>query len=224
MSLELADVPARGAARGLVQHGRAVVGRRPGAGAPLARRRQRRPQPPVKAKAKSVIQIFLWGGMSHNDTWDPKPDVGLRLHGRVRQGDPHQRATASSSASCSPNWPSRPTSISLIRSMTHRNNGHETAAYLMQTGAHARRAAGLSERRGRVRAVQEPGLQGADSALRGADPAAGAVLRRGLPGAEVQAVRHRRRPERAALRGGRRRRPGHHRRPAEGPARTARAR
>ena len=28
------------------------------------------------AKAKSVIQIFLWGGMSHNDTWDPKPDSG----------------------------------------------------------------------------------------------------------------------------------------------------
>ena len=42
---------------------------------------------------------------------------------------------------------------SLIRSMTHRNNGHETAAYLMQTGAHARRAAGLSERRGGVRAA-----------------------------------------------------------------------
>ena len=27
-------------------------------------------------RAKSVIQIFLWGGMSHNDTWDPKPDAG----------------------------------------------------------------------------------------------------------------------------------------------------
>jgi len=27
-------------------------------------------------KAKSVIQIFLWGGMSHNDTWDPKPAAG----------------------------------------------------------------------------------------------------------------------------------------------------
>ena len=46
---------------------------------------------PAKVKAKSVIQIFLWGGMSHNDTWDPKPDVGPRIHGRVLQGDPHQR-------------------------------------------------------------------------------------------------------------------------------------
>src|ERR1039457_4936885 len=31
---------------------------------------------PVKAKAKSVIQVFLWGGMSHNDTWAPNPDSG----------------------------------------------------------------------------------------------------------------------------------------------------
>ena len=29
-----------------------------------------------KGKVKSVIQIFLWGGMSHNDTWDPKPGSG----------------------------------------------------------------------------------------------------------------------------------------------------
>ena len=26
-------------------------------------------------KAKSVIQVFLWGGMSHNDTWYPKPEA-----------------------------------------------------------------------------------------------------------------------------------------------------
>ena len=29
------------------------------------------PVPAAKAaKAKSVIQVFLWGGMSHIDTWD----------------------------------------------------------------------------------------------------------------------------------------------------------
>jgi len=32
-----------------------------------------RQEAPAEVKAKSVIQIFLWGGMSHNDTWDPKP-------------------------------------------------------------------------------------------------------------------------------------------------------
>src|SRR4051812_33747854 len=39
------------------------------------------PSPISKARAKSVIQIFLWGGMSHNDTWDPKPDSGYDYMG-----------------------------------------------------------------------------------------------------------------------------------------------
>ena len=34
-----------------------------------------------KGKIKSVIQIFLWGGMSHNDTWDPKPGTGYNYLG-----------------------------------------------------------------------------------------------------------------------------------------------
>src|ERR1019366_6649454 len=36
---------------------------------------------PGKVKAESVIQIFLWGGMSHIDTWDPKPDAGYDYEG-----------------------------------------------------------------------------------------------------------------------------------------------
>ena len=27
-------------------------------------------------KAKSVIQIWMWGGPAHLDTFDPKPDAG----------------------------------------------------------------------------------------------------------------------------------------------------
>jgi len=37
------------------------------------------------AKAKSVIQIFLWGGMSHNDTWDPKPEAGRDYMGEFME-------------------------------------------------------------------------------------------------------------------------------------------
>ena len=35
-----------------------------------------------KGKIKSVIQIFLWGGMSHNDAWDPKPGSGYDYLGQ----------------------------------------------------------------------------------------------------------------------------------------------
>jgi uncharacterized protein (DUF1501 family) len=90
---------------------------------------------PGKGKAKSVIQIFLWGGMSHIDTWDPKPDAGYDYNGPMKK----PLATNVDGILISewfPNLAKQADKYSLIRSMTHRNNGHETAAYLMQT-AHA---------------------------------------------------------------------------------------
>src|SRR6266581_2301468 len=34
-----------------------------------------------KARAKSVILLFMWGGPSHLDTWDPKPDAPEQIRG-----------------------------------------------------------------------------------------------------------------------------------------------
>ena len=90
---------------------------------------------PIDAKAKSVIQIFLWGGMSHNDTWDPKPDSGYDYMGDFRTAIP-TNVEGIQLGELFPNLAKQADKFSLIRSMTHRNNGHETAAYLMQT-AHA---------------------------------------------------------------------------------------
>ncbi len=89
--------------------------------------------PPPKAKAKSVIQIFLWGGMSHNDTWDPKPESGREYMGEFAKAIPTNVAGIQI-GELFPELAKQADKYSLIRSMTHRNNGHETAAYLMQTG------------------------------------------------------------------------------------------
>ena len=90
---------------------------------------------PLKRRAASVIQIFLWGGMSHNDTWDFKPDAGTEYNGPLKS--PLSTNVAGIQLSeWFPNLAKQADKYSLIRSMTHRNNGHETAAYLMQT-AHA---------------------------------------------------------------------------------------
>ena len=91
--------------------------------------------PAIKAKAKSVIQIFLWGGMSHNDTWDPKPDSGYEYMGEFRTAIP-TNVSGIQLGELFPALAKQADKFSLIRSMTHRNFGHETAAYLMQT-AHA---------------------------------------------------------------------------------------
>ncbi|MCX7824668.1 MAG: DUF1501 domain-containing protein, partial [Verrucomicrobiae bacterium] len=88
---------------------------------------------PGKAKAKSVIQIFLWGGMSHNDTWDPKPESGYEYMGEFAKAIP-TNVDGIQLGELFPMLAKQADKFSLIRSMTHRNNGHETAAYLMQTG------------------------------------------------------------------------------------------
>ncbi len=87
---------------------------------------------PGKAKARSVIQIFLWGGMSHNDTWDPKPEAGYDYNGPMKSFLP-TNVDGITISEWFPRLAKQADKYSLIRSMTHRNNGHETAAYLMQT-------------------------------------------------------------------------------------------
>jgi hypothetical protein len=88
---------------------------------------------PAKATAKSVIQIFLWGGMSHNDTWDPKPESGREYTGEFAKAIP-TNVDGIQIGELFPLLAKQADKYSLIRSMTHGNNGHETAAYLMQTG------------------------------------------------------------------------------------------
>jgi hypothetical protein len=91
------------------------------------------PKPGGKGKAKSVIQIWGWGGPSHLDTFDPKPDAGSDYAGPLN----HPIATNVNGMIISelmPELAKRADKFSIIRSMTHGNNGHETAAYMVQTG------------------------------------------------------------------------------------------
>ena len=83
-------------------------------------------------KAKTVIELWLSGGPSQLETFDPKPDAptdcnngqkaietnvpGVRIH----EWWPHL-------AQCADLY-------SLVRTLTHPQFGHETATYLMQTG------------------------------------------------------------------------------------------
>ena len=88
---------------------------------------------PAKAKAKSVIQIWLEGGPSHLDTFDPKPEAGNDYCGPLNK----PIATNVDGIRISellPELAKQADKYSLIRSMTHGNNGHETAAYIVQTG------------------------------------------------------------------------------------------
>ncbi|HRH98915.1 MAG TPA: DUF1501 domain-containing protein [Prosthecobacter sp.] len=91
-----------------------------------------------EGKAKSVIQIWLWGGPCHIDTFDPKPEAGREYTGALDQ-TLETNVSGMRIGQLLPQLAKNADKYSLIRSMTHGNNGHETAAYLVQTGRSSER-------------------------------------------------------------------------------------
>ena len=89
--------------------------------------------PFVPGKAKSVIQIWMWGGPSQLDTFDPKPGAGRDYCGQwdtpITTNVPGIEISQSLPmlAQCADMY-------SLLRTVTHTSNHHETASYMMQTG------------------------------------------------------------------------------------------
>jgi len=86
-----------------------------------------------RAKAKAVIQIWMWGGPSHLDTFDPKPDAGDDFCGPLNRPI-RTNVNGIMIGQLLPELAKQADKYSIIRSMTHGVNGHETASYLVQTG------------------------------------------------------------------------------------------
>ena len=82
--------------------------------------------------AKSVVEIWQWGGPSQLETFDPKPNASRDYNGGLKA-----IPTNVPGLEIHEWWPELAKCAdlySLIRSMTHKQFGHESAAYLMQTG------------------------------------------------------------------------------------------
>ena len=88
------------------------------------------------AKAKAVIQIWMWGGPAHLDTFDPKPEAGHDCCGPLKNPIP-TNMDGIMIGQLLPLLAKQADKYSIIRSMTHGINGHETASYLAQTGRKA---------------------------------------------------------------------------------------
>jgi len=85
------------------------------------------------AKAKAVIQIWMWGGPCHLDTFDPKPKAGHDYCGSLTKTAPTTLPSVHI-GELLPLVAKQADKYSIIRSMTHGQNGHETASYVVQTG------------------------------------------------------------------------------------------
>ncbi len=85
-----------------------------------------------KARAKSIILVYLSGGLSHHDSFDPKPDAPEEIRGKYKPiasnvpglyvGEllPHMAKTMDK--------------LCLVRSGAHENDHHETASNWVLSG------------------------------------------------------------------------------------------
>jgi hypothetical protein len=89
---------------------------------------------PPPARAKAVIEVWLAGGPPHVDMFDPKPEAGYDYCGPTNHPIPTNAPGIDRISELMPLLAQQADKYSLIRSMTHGNFGHETAAYVMQTG------------------------------------------------------------------------------------------
>jgi len=85
------------------------------------------------ARAKAVIQIWMWGGPAHIDTFDPKPDAGYDYCGPL-QKTAGTNVDGIQIGELLPLLAKHADKYSILRGMTHGVNAHETASYMVQTG------------------------------------------------------------------------------------------
>ncbi len=85
----------------------------------------------IEAKAKSVIHIYLPGGMAHQESWDPKPYSPLEYRGEMK---PVKTSTGEIFCESIPKLAKVADKLCVIRSMTHGEAAHERGTHNMFTG------------------------------------------------------------------------------------------
>jgi uncharacterized protein (DUF1501 family) len=83
-------------------------------------------------QAKSVIYIFLSGGMSHLDTLDPKPDAPSEIRGPVKALSTN--VDGIQLGECFTHLSKQADKIAFVRSMTSTQGAHGPGRYFMRTG------------------------------------------------------------------------------------------
>lgn len=86
----------------------------------------------TKGKAKSCIILFAWGGMSHLETWDPKPEGPKEIRGSF-----DTIPTATPGIHIGEHMPylaKQTNKLAIVRSMHHGSSAHGKAMYWNFTG------------------------------------------------------------------------------------------
>lgn len=83
-------------------------------------------------QAKSVIYLFMSGGMTHIDTLDPKPNASSEVRGETKTISTN--VDGIQLGHCLPNLAKQMDKVALIRSMNTTQGAHAQGRYYMRTG------------------------------------------------------------------------------------------
>jgi hypothetical protein len=91
-----------------------------------------RQQRPAKARARSIIQLFMWGGPSQLETFDLKPEAATSVRSVFKPA----ATSVPGTLICEhlPRLSRMAHRYAIIRSLTHTGVNHGTSAYHMLTG------------------------------------------------------------------------------------------
>ena len=87
---------------------------------------------PGLGRARSCILIFMWGGPSQLDTWDPKPDAPAEIRGSFQAIE--TRTPGLWISEHFPRLAQMTDRLAVIRSMTHDDPAHLSTAHRVLTG------------------------------------------------------------------------------------------
>ncbi len=87
---------------------------------------------PTNRRAKSVILVYLGGGMSHHDSFDPKPDANPEIRGKYDVISTNVPDLAV--GQMLPMMAQTMDKVCLVRSGSHNNDHHETATNWVMSG------------------------------------------------------------------------------------------
>lgn len=100
------------------------------AGSLLTARSQARPT--AAPRAKSVILVFLTGGLGHLDSWDLKPDAPDKIRGEFKPID--TKAPGVSICEHLPGLAACADRLAIVRSVSHQHTNHLNATHQLLTG------------------------------------------------------------------------------------------
>jgi uncharacterized protein (DUF1501 family) len=86
----------------------------------------------LKGRAKSVILVYLGGGLSHHDSFDPKPEAPAEVRGKYRTIATN--VTGLRIGELLPHVARVMDRVALVRSGAHNNDHHETATNWVLSG------------------------------------------------------------------------------------------